>query len=293
MEGNTVRIERDVVSPEGDRLTIFVAKFWRPMLAEFNTHRSHSRSSASSRAIPVVKQMSMIEAQPARPVHWGAEQPGMQSGGQLDGFDLRMAERLIDGLEQMALDSIRQYLDLMRDLYGDDAKAHTLHKSLLNRYMEPFMWHTIIFAATDDGWDNFFKQRSTAFTTNAQREFSIIADQMYDLMLDSRPQAIGYGDWVLPFIQPDDEFDLDDEWALQKISTARCARVSYLNHEGVRDPAEDLRMFEERLFAPDPRHVAPSEFVATPFHPDFASIKHQGNFTGWTQFRHLIERWPR
>lgn len=298
MEGNTARIERDVISPNGDRLTIFVAKFWRPMLAEFNTHRSHSRSSASSRAIPVTKQLSMIEASPARPVYWGAEQSGMQSGGELDGVDLRTAQALFDRIEAYTVAQVRQYLRWVEfrsnQVTHDDPKMHTLHKSLINRLLEPFMWHTIIFGATDDGWDNFFKQRSTVFSPDAQAEFRVIADQMYELRAVSTPNVVPYGEWVTPFLDDEDKeltstLYPGDEYAAQKISTARCARVSYLNHEGVRNADDDMRMFNERLFAPTPRHSAPSEFVATPIDPRW--VEQQGNFKGWYQFRHLVEKW--
>lgn len=94
---------------------------------------------------------------------------------------------------------------------------------------------------------------------------------------------------------------------MKAISTARCARVSYLNHNGVRDISEDIDMHDNRLKAY--LHPSPFEHVATPC-KDLAKIKRLnykmatmdeynedleirckrwGNFYGWDQYRKELE----
>ncbi len=70
---------------------------------------------------------------------------------------------------------------------------------------------------------------------------------------------------------------------LKKISAARCARVSYLTHDGNRDIAKDVELCE-RLRAD--RHLSPFEHVATPSGDD----AFHANFRGWVQMRKSIER---
>jgi hypothetical protein len=69
---------------------------------------------------------------------------------------------------------------------------------------------------------------------------------------------------------------------LKCVSAARCARVSYLTHEGTRSIEADLDLFE-RLHKADPPHASPFEHVATPC--DFPA---RGCFAGWRQFRHEL-----
>jgi len=79
----SAKIIADSVNATGDRLTTMEVTFHRFVLAEFNTHRVFSRNSASSRAIPVTKQMERVTDDLAYPVAWPAEQRGMQGGDAL------------------------------------------------------------------------------------------------------------------------------------------------------------------------------------------------------------------
>jgi hypothetical protein len=62
------------------------------------------------------------------------------------------------------------------------------------------------------------------------------------------------------------------------VSAARCARVSYLTHDGRRDPEADILLYKRLLTS---GHLAPFEHVATPTH---VAVR-QGNFIGWRQLR--------
>lgn len=276
------RIITDSISPAGVRLTTIEVTFHRFVLAEFNTHRVFSRNSASSRAIPVEKQLKRVTFDPAFPLEWASEQPGMQGGTELEGDALDDAKKLFTDVWASTIDKIGAYLEARPD------KSERLHKSLVNRLLEPFMWHTVVVTATE--WDGFWHQRCSPL---AQPEIRAAAEAMlHDAYEASIPVPLGYGDWHLPFIQ-DDERELDVETQKQ-ISVGRCARVSYLTHDGRRDHSEDVALYT-RLVEADPMHASPLEHVATPCFTcsdsqfDFDHHQHLGNFRGWRQLRHQIE----
>src|SRR5665811_2358425 len=83
----------DSRSPAGHRLSTLEVTFPRFVLAEFNTHRVFSRNSASSRAIPIVKQLRRVLEEPFVPLEFGTNQPGMQAGPALGGDAAAAAER--------------------------------------------------------------------------------------------------------------------------------------------------------------------------------------------------------
>lgn len=273
--GVSARVVCDSVSPTGDRLTTMEVMMHRFVLAEFNTHRVFSRNSASSRAIPVEKQLRRVIEDPAVPLSWPAEKSGMQGGEELEGKERGAA--------------LEQWLDA-RDSAVYHARALTkqrVHKSVVNRLLEPFMWHTVIVTSTE--WDNFFRQRCSSL---AQPEIRAAAEAMRTALETSSPTPVlEQNDWHLPYVRDDPEVNAwasgeggSDVIAVRRllcaVSAARCARVSYLTQAGKRDPEEDLRLFE-RLVTADPPHASPLEHVATPMTDLWF-----GNFTGWLQLRH-------
>jgi len=258
------KVIADSVAPGGSRLTTMEVTMHRFVLAEFNTHRVFSRNSASSRAIPVRKQIERIEKDLAYPVSWPLEQPGMQGGSEIE--DFTVAIDVWNSAAEMAIRHARALVDL------------GIHKSVVNRLLEPFMWHTVIVSSTE--WVNFFHQRRSPL---AQPEIRMAADAMWEAYTHSTPRVLRPGAWHLPYIDPMVDVGLDLH-AARKVSAARCARVSYLTHDGKRDIEEDIKLFE-RLVSADPGHWSPLEHVATPLR-DQPIL---GNFPGWHQLRHQYE----
>ncbi len=262
-QGFGARVLTDSVSPAGIRLTTLEVRFPRFILSEMNTHRVFSRNSASSRAVPTKKMIERVLAHPAMPVEWGVNKPGMSA-----------SEALGEGqAEEAAAEWLRA---------RDSAVEHVrnlqrleLHKQVINRLLEPFMWHTVIITATE--WENFFTLR---LAENAQPEIRAAAQRMRRAIDTSEPKAVGLGEWHLPLIQ-DDERRLPVD-TLKMVSAARCARVSYLTHEGQRDLEKDVELCE-RLRAD--RHLSPFEHVATPSD----DVDFHANFRGWIQMRRAVE----
>lgn len=278
----SAKVILDSVSPNGVRLTTQEVTFHRFMLPEFNTHRVFSRNSASSRAIPFHKQLQKIMEDPALPIEWRTEQSGMV-GGQV--LDLPATQIAID-----------EWLEA-RNAAAESAKrlaALGVHKSLVNRIIEPFMWHTVIVSGTD--WDGFWNQRCSHL---AQPEIMCAADEMRKAYDASTPTLINNNEWHLPYIDQEDYDAAEDlcygaieGWTervtelLKQVSAARCARVSYLTHDGVRSIKKDLELYQ-RLVTAEPPHWSPLEHVATPAsYSTTAAGEVRGNFYGWHQLRH-------
>lgn len=269
----SARILADSISVTGKRLTTVETTFHRFVLAEINTHCQLARNSASSRAIPVERMLERFLNTPAYPLSWPAEQAGMSGGTELAGQDLQDAQVLLGRIHESTYELIDSYLRAHPD------KATRLHKSLLNRPMEWAQWHTAIVTASHEYWDwpNFFRLRDSE---HAQPEIRAVAQAIRAAMADSTPAQLGNDEWHLPLtgFPGDEELSAED---LVRVSCARCARVSYLTHDGHRDVSADLTLYD-RLRTDG--HLSPLEHAAHPAPGRWAK------FTGWRQARWYAER---
>lgn len=265
----------DSANPVGARLVTMEVTFPRIVLAEFNTHRMLSRNSASSRAIPVEKRIAAVREAPFVPEAFAANKRGMQAGEELDRRDNEKArDAWLRGLEG-AIAATELLLD------------QGVHKQWANRLLEPFSWHTVIVSATE--WSNFFALRCHP---NAQPEIRRVAKLMRTAFDKSMPVDKRVGEWHLPLLDDREAQGYFSDRMVSpldsaKISIARCARVSYLTHDGKRDPGADLELYE-KLAANG--HLSPFEHAAIAREDlVFATIAASlSNFRGWTQMRKLI-----
>ena len=266
------KILKDSISYEGHRLTTFEVTFPRIVLAEFNTHRVFSRNSASSRAIPVSKMLARVLEDPFIPTYWGKNQKGMQAAEELS------PEARVLAREQWLL-ARDNAVGVVKRLQLPDID---LHKQIANRLLEPWLWHTVIVTATE--WANFFALRDNKM---AQPEISTPARMMRRLYEANKPEA-PYQGWHLPLIFDEDKSEANSIATtpidvLIKVSCARCARVSYLTHDGKRDMDEDITLYE-RLSASG--HMSPLEHAAR--HRMETENEMVGNFRGWVQHRKTL-----
>lgn len=295
--GIEAKILADSIAPSGKRLTTWQLKYHRFQHAELMTHRLFSRNSASSRAIPVKKLLEQVKNDPAMPVWWGKNQAGMQAQEELDPESRAEARRLWLEARDRAVGIVDDLIDL------------GLHKQIANRLLEPWMWITVIVSATE--FENWFRLRAPAEgpmdpAFPAQPEIQSCAVAMRDAYAASTPMKLAAGEWHLPLVRGPgavdgaDVFDLvyqkhrietgfrplynipAAEKDLCQISVARCARVSYLTHDGRRDFGEDLRLHNDLAIK---GHWSPFEHVAQALDtPEWS-----GNFCGWRQYRETID----
>ena len=291
----TAVILADSISPAGKRITTFQLRYPRFIHAELMTHRLFSRNASSSRAIPVKKMIEDLRRDPAMPVYWGSHQPGMQAGAELTGINLK--------------DAKNYWIDAMNLAIGEAEKLVELglHKQIANRILEPWGHINVVVTATD--YANFYALRCHK---DAQPEIKVLADLMQAAQAASEPILLQPGEWHLPYITAQDWADMHKlrkigritrdepsyhEKAMQlvRISVARCARVSYLTHDGRQTTLDEDMGLYERLVGGMPLHASPAEHQAT---PDSMYKAHRGdkwnfprehgNFTGWRQFRKML-----
>jgi hypothetical protein len=159
----------DSINEYGNRITTMVVTFPRIILAEFNTHRMFSRNSASSRAIPFEKMLKSVEENPFIPIAWQKNHKGMQG-----------TEYFTD-----PNDIKRERLDWLDDRAYAITKAKRraergVTKQIVNRPLEPFMWHTVIVTATD--WENFFALRCPQYQINVGNNHQKVFRSRKDLL---------------------------------------------------------------------------------------------------------------
>jgi thymidylate synthase ThyX len=269
----TAKIIADSVNPNGDRLTTFEINLHRYVLAEFNTHRVNSRNFQSSRACPVERMIANIlkEDEMVYPLHWGRKQKGMVADLEIDEADQLEAIAIWDEARKDMIRHVRRLLEI------------DVHKQVANRLLEPFMAITGIVTATD--YSNFFAQRCHP---DAQPEIQALANAMKAAYDASVPERLEAGEWHLPLINGEDWVDATDRGYVEedmiKVSIGRCARVSYLNHDGLRSLSDDTKLYW-RLLEAEPPHLSPFEHcaVAMPNSDKYA------NFAGWQSYRNQLE----
>ena len=274
------------------RITTLELEYPRFIHSEFMTHRMFSRNASSSRAIPIMKMIQAVIDNPAMPIHWGKNQAGMQAREQLEDRYQLQAQLLWQAARDSAVEHARTMMAL------------GAHKQIVNRILEPFTHIRVIVTATN--FANFFALRDHE---DAQPEIRELAVAMKKAIEESTPQPLGPSEWHLPYLDAEDFTNIREHlkensitrnpptkrevWMLAcAISAARCARVSYLTHDGERPTLEkDLELYHHLVNA-NPPHMSPCEHQANPDcyerndgwdYPDL-----HGNFRGWIQFRHLI-----
>lgn len=279
-----VDIVADSIGPNGVRLTTFVLTYPRFIHAEFMTHRVFSRNASSSRAIPVKKSIQMVIDNPVIPLAFTKNQKGMQGGEALSGEAHDKAVKAWLKARDYMVECANELADL------------EVHKQYANRILEAFSTITVVMTATD--LDNFFALRCHEA---AQPEIHLLADMMYEKYKTNSPQPLKAGYWHLPFVddvaiqEVKDHFGVsclqDSEEALNlaiKRSVARCARVSYLNHDGTATTIEqDLQLYD-RLLGQVPIHASPAEHQAMAQYGDIPKSL-SGNLRGWIQYRKTLD----
>lgn len=269
----SARIVADSIGPSGVRLTTFVLTYPRFIHSEFMTHRMISKNAASSRAIPCKKMRDFVLTEPAMPVSFSQNKAGMQAAGDISPFKQKVATALwkLAGYTMCAFHWALEKLGV--------------HKQHANRILEPWLHMTVVATGTD--WANFFSLRLHPM---AQPEFQALAKEMFAAYDWNRPKVLQEGDWHLPFVSP---LEIQEEsieptpgipGTIRK-SVARCARVSFLNHDGKFSTlAKDSELYD-RLLKSQPIHASPAEHQAQAT----SSKEYSGNLQGWVQYRKTLE----
>lgn len=269
-------------APSGQLIVTFELEYPRFIHGELMTHRLFSRNAASSRAIPVATIIDQVYNNPAMPIHWGANQSGMQAKQELGTFRKKAAKKLW----KIAAKAACRVATAMTRI--------GLHKQVANRILEPFQTMKTVVTATC--FENWFWLRDHA---DAQPEIRALAVAMLNELDSQEPARLSYNDWHMPYFGEGYWLEgcgipLQDALA---ISSSCCAQVSFRKLDDTLDKA---RMIYARLVESEPVHASPFEHQAKPMvrsadfrnkgitHRDRAGNFWSGNFVGWIQHRQLI-----
>jgi len=287
----SAKIIADSINPQGVRITTLELEYPRFIHAELMTHRVFSRNSASSRAIPVNKMLETITLNPAKPIHWGKNEAGMQANQELDTNAKIMANALWDTAKINAVK------------ISDKMHQTGVHKQIANRITEPFQHMKVVVTSTE--WNNWDWLR---YHPDAQPEIKRLAEVMLEAVKESTSLNLKVGEWHVPYYgegywKHGDSCSVEDALT---ISASCCAQVSYRLLD---DSIEKARMVYKRLVESSPVHASPFEHQASPIIKRDGSLNLKndidswqegvtqmdrdgnlwsGNFQGWIQHRQLI-----
>lgn len=275
----SAKVVCDSLTPDyKHRLTTLEVVFPRYVLCELNTHRALSKNTSSSRAIPTKKQIEAALANMVEPVRYGLNKSGMQASEEnLTGEALSEAKQIWREMAEFVAIGCHRLSEL------------GLHKQWASRPLEWFTTTKMLLSAT--AWDNYFLLRDH---DEAQDEMIHLAQSVKIAMNQSSPRVLKEGEWHMPYVS---EKELEELGLLTslKVSTSRCARISYKTQHGNTSTAQDDISLFNRLThgmefksEENPFHASPTEHVATP--NDWVTDEFEGtNFRGWTQLRRFIE----
>lgn len=259
-----------------DNLYTFVLRYPRMIHSEFMTHRVFSRNASSSRAIPVAKVIEQVRNDPFIPSHVYMNQSGMVG-------TVEASEDTYESFKGLWLKAVDNAVAVAESMV-----ALGVHKQHVNRILEPFQCINVIVTATE--WENFLHLR---LASDAQPEMQDLARAIKGEMDKVGNNIISVyhicGKYVsLPFITQEEvdehcmnsfsssEVLIND---LMLISSARCARVSYNNHDGSCPDEHKDKKLARRLL--DAGHLSPME------HPCIwaGDMRYHRNLYGWESLR--------
>lgn len=281
---NLMAVEVDLIECIGEEevFDISVSSDYHNFLANgITVHNCFSRNASSSRAIPVNKVIEQVDSKPVVPTKVYMNKAGMVGD--------------VEAPIAVATDFYNLWLDAARNAV-ETAKCMEklgIHKQHINRILEPFQYINVIVTATD--WDNFLNLR---LASDAQPEMQDLARAIKCEMDKVGNKIISVyricGKYVsLPFITQEEvdshcmnsfsssEVLIED---LMLISSARCARVSYNNHDGsCPDEHKDKKLARRLLEA---GHMSPME------HPCIwaGDMRYNKNLYGWKSLRCKLGR---
>lgn len=281
---------------------------------ELLTHRMLSKNCSSSRAIPIEKMLGYIENNMAVPVYLGRNKSGMQAVEEIEDKDKALSVWR-DSFYQVE-DSVNKLLDLK------------VHKQIANRLTEPYQMMKVVVTATEwDNFFNLRidKDAQPELVMLADKIFNAMQGSTPKTLKAGQwhlpyveIENDGYSDSHEYFIYDEDKSNSETNGYMYKtpllledaikISVASCAAVSYRTENMTLDKADKIF---DMLINAENLHSSPFEHVAKPIivcDEEYENISHMtgtwddgithmkrngelcsGNFTGWIQYRHLLD----
>lgn len=243
---NVMAVEVDSIEYAGEEevFDISVSSEYHNFLANgITVHNCFSRNASSSRAVPVERTIQNILNDPWVPSDVYKNCKGMQGKDIVNEDDYDIFCELWDDAKLKAIEVAHKMID------------KGFHKQHINRILEPFTKIKVIVTATE--WDNFFKLRLSPDADPEIQHLAKAIKMAMDAVSGTYVYINAHGGRTLPYVNFDEMDAIDDLRILTLISAARCARVSYLNHDGSKpDILKDLTLAKRLI---DSGHMTPFE----------------------------------
>lgn len=243
---NLMAVEVDSIEYVGEEevFDISVSSDYHNFLANgITVHNCFSRNASSSRAVPVERTIQNILNDPWVPSDVYKNCKGMQGKDIVneDDYDV-FCEEWQDAAFK-AIEVAHKMID------------NGFHKQHINRILEPFTKIKVIVTATE--WSNFFDLRLSPDADPEIQHLAKAIKMAMDAVSNTYVYINAHGGRTLPYVNFDEMDAIDDLRILTLISAARCARVSYLNHDGSKpDILKDLTLAKRLI---DSGHMTPFE----------------------------------
>lgn len=229
---------------EEEVFDISVSSEYHNFLANgITVHNCFSRNASSSRAVPVERTIQNILNDPWVPSAVYKNCKGMQGKDIVneDDYDI-FCEEWQDAAVK-AIEVAHKMID------------NGFHKQHINRILEPFTKIKVIVTATE--WSNFFDLRLSPDADPEIQHLAKAIKMAMNAVSGTYVYINAHGGRTLPYVNFDEMDAIDDLRILTLISAARCARVSYLNHDGSKpDILKDLTLAKRLI---DSGHMTPFE----------------------------------
>lgn len=323
----SAKITLDSITDGGSRLVTWELTYPRSIHAELMTYRVLSRNLASSRAISLKKMRKRVAEGPFVPITWGADQKGMQAHEQVDDvaaaerwWSRCWAQAIDNHATGEALGLHKQIVNRVLEPYAYAIGVVTMtdHANLFHQrrhhaaephfqrlanlmweafhehtptYREPGEWHLPYVVdpdtncVSDEDYDFAAEHmkfdgvgRRLVWTAGRHAVFNATTNRLTEggvtVAVPGFKRSMSINDGAMA--------------VLRKLSTARCARVSYLNHDGKRDPVADVALHDKLIAGAatgDPLHASPFEHQAEAV----GGRERIKNFEGWRMYRCYLE----
>lgn len=312
----TAKVVADSISESGQRITTFELEYPRFIHGEILTNRLFSRNCSSSRAIPIKKMIEYTENNMAVPLYWGKNRSGMQADGEIRSNKLpvflwKSAFKVVKcvvkvmgklGLHKQIPNRLLESWQMIKVVVTatdfDNFFNLRVHQSAQPEiaYLANKMWE-----AKERSSPKLLKAGQwhlpyvETFEVTDKNTLGANINNQHYLLHDSKGNNLG-------------EVYLEDAI---KLSAASCAAQSYRTETMSLKKAEKIF---NMLISDDVLHASPFENLATPVqksevkatgtvnipqgvHTWEKGITHMrrdgklcsGNFTGWIQYRHLLD----
>lgn len=217
----------------GKKLYTFELRYPRIIHSEFLTHRVFSRNAMSSRATPAKVLIEDVLENPYIPQYILGNKSGMVGEDTLT--------------EEQKMKFLSEYNRLVGYTCQKALELNEIgvHKNLINRLIEPYSFIKTIVTATE--WDNFFKLRLAPDAEPNMRDLADAIKQSKGITDAEEPIKVDSTLYHLPYVSVEERNILTPLEAMM-VSAARCARVSYYNHDGSEPNIDkDIQLFHHLL----------------------------------------------